>query len=81
MMAGDNFLVNGSNTKEESDANIAMLSTQDQIKYNMFIDNKYGGKDLYEVKSEYTLNINLEINELKFQSVRDSGYNFNLKIY
>lgn len=36
---------------------------------------------IYEVKSEYTLNINLETNELKFQSVRDSGYNFNLKIY
>ena len=36
---------------------------------------------IYEVKSEYTLNINLEINELKFQSVIDSGYNFNLKIY
>ena len=36
---------------------------------------------IYEVKSEYTLNINLELNELKFQSVRDSGYNFNLKIY
>ena len=36
---------------------------------------------IYEVKSEYTLNINLEINELKFQSVIDTGYNFNLKIY
>ena len=36
---------------------------------------------IYEVKSEYTLNINLEGNELKFQSVIDSGYNFNLKIY
>ena len=36
---------------------------------------------IYEVKSEYTLNINLEINKLKFQAVKDAGYNFVLKVY
>jgi hypothetical protein len=35
---------------------------------------------IYEVKSEYTLNINLETNNLKFQAVKDSGYNFILKV-
>lgn len=36
---------------------------------------------IYEVKSEYTLNDNRKRNELKFQSVRDAGYNFILKVY
>ena len=36
---------------------------------------------IYEVKSEYTLNVNLEINELKFQAVKSAGYNFILKVY
>lgn len=36
---------------------------------------------IYEVKSEYTLSINKEINNLKFQAVKDAGYNFVLKVY
>lgn len=36
---------------------------------------------IYEVKSEWTLNIDLETNNLKFQSVKDAGYNFVLKVY
>lgn len=36
---------------------------------------------IYEVKSNYTLNINLETNMLKFQAVKDNNYNFVLKIY
>ena len=36
---------------------------------------------IYEVKSEYTLNVNKEINELKFEAVKDAGYNFILKVY
>lgn len=36
---------------------------------------------IYEVKSEYTLNINLEVNKLKFESVIDSGYKFELTIF
>lgn len=36
---------------------------------------------IYEVKSEYTLNINLEVNKLKFESVIDSGYKFELIIF
>lgn len=36
---------------------------------------------IYEVKSEYTLNISLETNELKFKSVIDSGYKFELIIF
>ena len=36
---------------------------------------------IYEVKSEYTLNVGLETNNLKFQAVKDAGYNFVLKVY
>lgn len=36
---------------------------------------------IYEVKSKYTLNKNKKINEIKFQAVVDSGYNFELKVY
>ena len=36
---------------------------------------------IYEVKSEWTLNINLETNKLKFKSVIDSGYKFKLTIF
>jgi hypothetical protein len=36
---------------------------------------------IYEVKSDYTLMCNKEINELKFQSVIDGGYKFELKVY
>lgn len=36
---------------------------------------------IYEVKSDYTLNVDLETNNLKFQSVKDAGYNFVLKVY
>lgn len=36
---------------------------------------------IYEVKSEYTLNVGLETNNLKFQAVKDAGYNFILKVY
>lgn len=36
---------------------------------------------IYEVKSKYTMKINEYRNELKFQSVIDSGYNFELIIY
>jgi hypothetical protein len=36
---------------------------------------------IYEVKSEYTLNIDLETNNLKFQAVKDAGFNFVLKVY
>lgn len=36
---------------------------------------------IYEVKSEYTLNIDLETNNLKFEAVREAGYNFVLKVY
>jgi len=36
---------------------------------------------IYEVKSEYTMKCNETMNERKFQCVKDSGYNFVLKIY
>jgi len=36
---------------------------------------------IYEVKSEYTLGRNIEMNKMKFQSVLDSGCNFELKVY
>lgn len=36
---------------------------------------------IYEVKSDYTLNVDLETNNLKFQAVKDSGFNFVLKVY
>lgn len=36
---------------------------------------------IYEVKSEYTLNLEYEINMLKFQAVKDAGYNFVLRVY
>ena len=36
---------------------------------------------IFEVKSEYTLNINLETNLLKFKAVEEAGYNFELKVY
>lgn len=36
---------------------------------------------IYEVKSDYTLNQDLETNNLKFQAVKDTGYNFVLKVY
>lgn len=36
---------------------------------------------IYEVKSEYTLNRCIEINELKFQAVKDAGFNFELRVY
>jgi hypothetical protein len=36
---------------------------------------------IYEVKSEYTLNANKTRNELKFNAVRNSTYEFILKIY
>ena len=36
---------------------------------------------IYEVKSDYTLEKYKEINLLKFQAVKDAGYNFELKIY
>ena len=36
---------------------------------------------IYEVKSEYTASQNKKRNKLKFQSVKDAGYNFILKIY
>lgn len=60
------------------------------IKY-IGLDNKdhYYFPDFYipsknliiEIKSEYTLNCSYEINMLKFQAVKDAGYNFKLKIY
>ena len=36
---------------------------------------------IYEVKSDYTLNVDLETNNLKFQAVKDAGFNFILKVY
>ena len=36
---------------------------------------------IYEVKSEYTLNAEYDTNILKFQAVKDAGYNFILKVY
>jgi len=36
---------------------------------------------IYEVKSEYTLKCNTLKNTLKFQSVKDAGYNFELKVF
>lgn len=36
---------------------------------------------IYEVKSDYTLNVDLETNNLKFQAVKDAGFNFVLKVY
>lgn len=36
---------------------------------------------IYEVKSKWTMNVNLETNNLKFQAVKDSGYNFELRVY
>ena len=36
---------------------------------------------IYEVKSEYTLNVEHETNILKFQAVKDAGYNFVLRVY
>lgn len=36
---------------------------------------------IYEVKSEWTLNLEYDTNNLKFQSVKDAGYNFVLKVY
>jgi hypothetical protein len=36
---------------------------------------------IYEVKSEYTLNLGYETNMLKFQAVKDAGYNFILRVY
>lgn len=35
---------------------------------------------LIEVKSEWTLNNNLDINEIKFQAVKDAGFNFRLEV-
>lgn len=55
MMAGSNFLVNGAKTKEESDANLAALPLNDQIRYNAFIKNELGKKDLYEIKTNLSL--------------------------
>lgn len=36
---------------------------------------------IYEVKSEWTLNLEYEINILKFQAVKAAGYNFILRVY
>lgn len=36
---------------------------------------------IYEVKSEYTLNADYETNMLKFEAVKNAGYNFVLKVY
>ena len=36
---------------------------------------------IYEVKSEWTLNLEYDTNILKFQAVKDAGYNFVLKVY
>ena len=36
---------------------------------------------IYEVKSEYTLNLEYETNMLKFKAVKDAGYNFILRVY
>lgn len=36
---------------------------------------------IYEVKSEWTAKQNIEMNEKKFQAVKDAGFNFILKIF
>lgn len=36
---------------------------------------------IYEVKSSYTVKLNETVNELKFKSVQDAGFDFVLKVY
>jgi len=36
---------------------------------------------IYEVKSTYTITCDIEKNKKKFKSVKDAGYNFELKVY
>lgn len=36
---------------------------------------------IYEVKSEYTLNIDLDINLRKFEAVKEMGYKFELHVF
>lgn len=49
MMAGDGFLINGAKTPEESAANLAKLTKQEQDWYAMFLENPNGTQNLQDL--------------------------------
>ena len=54
-----------------------------ESKTHMYFPDFYIPEDnlVIEIKSEYTLNVDLERNNLKFQAVKEAGYAFKLKTY
>jgi hypothetical protein len=49
MTHGDGFLINGSTTKEESDAKVASLPANQKAEYDFLMKNKVGGESLQKV--------------------------------